>query len=275
MRQMIQHLARPRSTRGASAPAHAVVALLLLLAGQALAQVTPPNPDLGRARLQFQDLEYERCLESLDETNGARMAHGEEAEVALYRGLCLHGLGRETEAAQAFREARRTSPTIAPPTWSSPKVRDFFASAIPPDTSDAAPAAPEPVLLPSLGTAERLEAPADAPRLEPLPPAPTGRLDALADAPRLEPLPVAPIVLAGSAVVALGVGLFFGMRSSDAIQQAEAATFESTWAEHRGAAQRQATIANVGFGLSAISALAAGVTGALLWPRTPPKNERD
>lgn len=110
-------------------------------------------------------------------------------------------------------------------------------------------------------------------------PTPAQQLDALLNAPPLEPLPPAPIVLAGSAVVALGIGLFFGMpgtdafvRASESIHQPEAATFEATWAQQQFAVQRQSTFSKVGREYSAISALAAAVAGAILRPSPPPRD---
>lgn len=185
------HMARPRTPRRVTAPARNAVSLLLLLAGPAFAQGTPPA-------------------------------------------------------------------------GSSLEAIDLFASAISPGTSAPQAAVPDaraPLLLPS--------------------PRPAQQLKAL-DVPRIEPLPPAPVVLAASAVTALGVGLLFGMRDADAlarlsdsIHQPQAAIDEATWAQGQFAVQQQESFDRIGRAYSAISALAAGVIGALVMPHSSQGNGRD
>ncbi len=240
----------------------APLALLLLgLAAPALASEAPsPGPHLVQAKVLFQGLEYERCLALLAD---APAAHA--AEAALYRGLCLHGLGREQAAAEAFRHAYALDARLVPPSFCSPKVKAFFAEAVGVSLEALEASASQESVEAQGPHAGAPVKPVLVPMPVPSPLVARGAVEA-----QVARLPVAPLVMAGVSVAALGAGVFFGARSSDAAQRSRDAAFESSWARYREAAVRDARVANAGFAMAAGSAVAAGVSYLLLRPKSSP-----
>lgn len=239
--------------------------LLVALASPALAEEAPAQgPRLVQAKVLFQGLEYEKCLALLAD------APATSPEAALYRGLCLHGLGREQAATEAFRQAHAQDPRLLPPSFCSPKVLAFFANAVgvplseveagasgaasspPTDVQAAGPLKPVLVPSPLVGSPHAPPPPAAA---------------------HVARLPVVTLVLAGVAVAGLGTGVSFGARSSDAVRHGRDAVFESTWARSRDEAVRDARVANTSFAVAAVSAVAAGVSAWLLRPSDVPPAE--
>ena len=94
-----------------------------------IAAATPPNPYLSEARVNFQAQDFTRCLKRLEQAASWKSTHPEEAEVALYRGLCRFGTGEEAQASGDFEHALRIDPAVALPAWTSPRIQTAFEQA--------------------------------------------------------------------------------------------------------------------------------------------------
>ncbi|OJH34150.1 tetratricopeptide repeat protein [Cystobacter ferrugineus] len=225
---------------------------------------------LASAVGSYEQLEYERALEGLDRAEALAQRDDERAEVALHRGIVLGELSRRKAALAAFRSALTLRPTLKLPPRVAPKIeRDFEAvrrslSAAQTSRSNRSGA--------------RRAPPSDAPRVETAPEpiaavTPPELLPALpAETPAVAPsrrLPVLPIALAGASVVAGGLGGFFGLRSSATADKAVATDIRSVRELHHSDARRQASVANVLFGVALTTAAGAAVTWLLSGSEAP------
>ena len=226
-----------------------------------------PNPYLAQAKVYYQGLEYEKCLQRLDQAARWRNTPREAVEVELYAGLCKYNLGRFKDAEDNFYLALQLDPDAGLPPFTSPKILALFeevrARAVAADPSaapvvDAADtAAPEP------GTPDVPKQAEASPVLLPKTSSEGG--SALDASLREEPAEggpryVAPIALGGAAVVAAAFGGIMGIQARQAETEANAAFYEADAIALGQKAQRNATLANVGFGVALAAATGAVIT---------------
>ncbi len=275
-------------------------ALLLLAAEPPLptgvpAPVAGKNPYLRQAKENYQKLDFEKCLQRLQQAPQWKSAPDELLEIELYAGMCHYNLNQRADAEERFRLALRISPEAELPPYTSPKLVDFFLAVkkkLKP-LKENPPPRPPPVKEPTpprepvVREPPPKEPPArdvDLPKEEP--PAPVRRVEPPPDEPREAPPPKlvpapkpppaapplieppnwarrhpAPIALGVVAVVAAGVGIGLGANARALERRANGATFESDFRELGGAARTNATAANVSYGIG----VAALVGGVLAW----------
>lgn len=224
---------------------------ILLAAGTVYAR---PNPYLAQAKVFYQGLEFEKCLQRLDQAARWKNTPQESVDVELYSGLCKYNLGRAKDAADHFELAVKLKPTAALPPYTSPKIQAVFDEV----KQRVAPAPPVEAPKDAVATA-------DAPTKTELTPAP--KVEEPLDASLREPETsgsgrsyVAPIALGGAAVIAAGLGGYMGLQAKSFESQANAARFESDALALGAQAQQNATFANVGFGVAVAAATGAVVT---------------
>lgn len=220
-----------------------MIALLTLLL------TAKPDPYLAQARVFYQGGEYKSCLKRLEQAEKWDNSIDEQADVALYNGLCKFLSRRQTEAADDFALALKLKPTIELPPLTSPKIVAIF-EAIPRTGVEAAPE-PKP---PPVNDAPRVASQPNrslTPRTEPEDP-PGGEMTRAPSA----GAPVVPIVLGSAAVVSLVVGIAFGVQAGSSDNEAKSAAFQSEAIAARQRAQGSAVGANVGY--VAAGALAVG-----------------
>ncbi len=232
------------------------LALSLSLAADA------PNPFLAEAKALYAALDFERCLERLDQAAKQWTSTPRELfEIEVFTGLTHLNLGQTARAREHFRVAQRIDPAGALPPYSSPKAVDLWL-----DVKRSL--APKPPPFPDS------DLPDDAPRraeLQPQLPA-----SPLAPAPPIAwRRHAAPAALSLLAAAGLAVGVGLGVRAKQLEGQANTAAFEADFRRLGGAAQAHAAGANVAFGVAAASAVTAG----LLWwllpePAAPPAQSR-
>lgn len=212
-----------------------LLALLVLSA-------SPPNPFLTEARVLFQAQEYGKCLRRLEQAGAWRQSSvEEEAEVALYRGLCRFATD-EAGAAGDFEHALRIWARVALPAWTSPRIREAFAAArVRAGVADVPPAAPT-------------AAPAAAPAAPPPPP-----LVETAGPPRRRVGVLAPALAGGVAAAALGCGIGFGAHARALESRSFTTVYEADTRAAALSARDYATAANASYGVAAAAALTAGV----------------
>ena len=226
-----------------------IALLTLLLAAK-------PDPYLAQARVFYQGGEYKSCLKRLEQAEKWDNSIDEQADVALYNGLCKFLARRASEAEADFALALKLKPTIELPPLTSPKVVAMF-NAIP-------RAAPDPTPTPK-------EKPDDAPRVVERPAEQPASLTP-ATGPEESPneelsqppprgVPVVPIVLGGAAVVSLTVASFLGLQASSADREARAAPFQSDAI----AARQRADGAALGANLAFATAGALGIAGVIVF----------
>jgi len=214
----------------------------LLWALPALAQQVP-NPYLAQARVFYQGLEYERCLQRLEQAAQRESPLAEQAEIALYAGLCNAQLGNLERTESHFARALELDRTIALPPYTSPKISAVFeaVAAKLPQPSTVAPE--KRVLTPATG----------------LPPEYPG----LALEARRERSYVAPLAFGGAALLAGGAVTYFGLQAQRLEGQANAAHFESDAYRLGNDARQSAVLANIGLGVAAAAVSGAVVTWLL------------
>lgn len=192
-----------------------------------------PNPFLAEARVQFQAQEYARCLKRLEQSSSWRSTTAEEAEIALYRGLCQLGVGDDAAAAGSLERALVIDPRVALPTWVSPRLAEAFEAArrrvgVAPD----APARPEP---------------------------------SLATAPTRSVGVIPAIVAAGVSAVALGIAIGLGVHARALEGRSFSERFEVDARSAALGARDFATAANGVYAGSAVALVGAGVLFFIDW----------
>ncbi len=270
--------------------------LAFVLCAPALA-VEGPNPYLGQAKVFYQGLEFEKCLQRLSQAHRWSSTPEEAVEIELYGGLCSYNLGKEARALERFAAALQLDPQAQLPAMTSPKIVELFrtvASKV--ERSQKATASveeprerPEPKEPKEPRERPEPKEPQDAPRVERRREPPSGELPE-PEPNRLTPhegpderpvvvIPVeggppsalvAPVVLGGVAVIGAGVGAFFGVQAKKYEQLANTAVFESDANSFGGAARRDATVANVSYGVAAAAAVTAIVAYFAFSPRGDP-----
>jgi hypothetical protein len=223
------------------------VKLLLLLALAA-----KPNPYLAQAKVFFQGGDYKQCLKRVDQAQKWDSSEAEQAEVALYSGLCHFQLRQTKEAETDFALALRIDPRLTLPPLTSPKAVSLFESLRPKEepaatTATAPPPKEEP--RPPPPAAEPTATPTPEPHAEPAPaPAVTASSH----------VPITPFIVAGLGVIAAGVGVFFGVSAVSSDNQARMATFQSDAISLRHSAEGSAAAADITYAFAGV-ALATAV----------------
>lgn len=209
---------------------------LLLWALPAWAQ-PGPNPYLAQARVFYQGLEFERCLQRLEQATGHESTVAEQAEIALYGGLCHAQLGDFERAEPHFARALELDRTLTLPPYTSPKIEALFqeVAATLPAPTDAGPR--KPVLTPRESQ---------------------GSPSLVAQAPGARSY-VAPIAFGGAALLAGGAATYFGLQAQRLEAEANTARFEVDAHRLGNDARQSAFIANIGLGVAT-----AAVSGAVI-----------
>ncbi|MFN0062629.1 MAG: hypothetical protein ACKVPX_08935 [Myxococcaceae bacterium] len=232
-----------------------VLGLLPLLASAA------PNPYLAQARVLYVGLEYERCVERLQQAAQWDSTAQERVDIELYSGLCKFDLRQKPQAAEHFRLALTLDPHVRLPDNSSPPLRVFFDDILQrmPDRSPSvatAPAPPAPI------------APIDlTPRT-----LPAGSVIPATDVATRGPAPtrswVLPATLGGVAIAAGIVAVVFGVSARTNEGRANAATFEVDAQRIGNDARRDALVSNISSGGAA--AFSVGALLSYFLQPTPP-----
>lgn len=210
-----------------------------------------PNPFLAQARVFYQGLEFERCVQRLEQAVVRENTVAEQAEIALYAGLCNAQLGNFEQAESHFTRALELDRTLELPPYTSPKIEAMFQEA-----AEKLPAGSE---APSRAV---VLTPSDAP-------APEYPGLNLTEPPRRSY--VAPVALGGAALLAGSAATYFGLQAQRLEGQANAAHFEVDAHRLGKDARQNAVLANVGLGVAAAAVSGAVITW--LWggqAATPP-----
>lgn len=217
----------------------AVLPLALLLCAPSAWAQPAPNPYLAQARVFYQGLEFERCLQRLKQAGARESTVAEQAEIALYGGLCNAQLGNFEAAELHFTRALELDRTLELPPYTSPKIEALFQ-----EVASRLPAAEE--------------APSPSAALTPreLPPPAYRGADLSAQPQRSY---VAPIAFGGAALLAGGAATYFGLQAQRFEGEANAAHFEVDAHRLGQDARRNATFANIGLGVAT-----AAVSGAII-----------
>ncbi|MEW5740178.1 MAG: tetratricopeptide repeat protein [Myxococcota bacterium] len=220
-----------------------MIALALSLALSAAS----PNPFLAEAKTLYTALDFERCLERLEQASKKWTSTPKELfEIEVYSGLARFNLGQVKQAAEHFRVAQRIDPAGELPPYSSPKAVDLWLEV---KQSLVEPPPPFPDSdLPADDTPRRTDLKPPV-KDEPVSPRPAVEW-------RRHAAPVALTVVAAAAF-AVAIGLGASARSFEA--RANAAYYESDFVSLGNAARANATGANVSWALAAVAALTAGV----------------
>lgn len=223
--------------------------VLVLAAGGA-------NPFLAQALEHEQNLDFERCVERLQQAATQWKSTPDELrEIELHAGLCKFNLGRRKEAAEHFRTALRIDEAVELPPYTSPKATEFFyevkrqlrAPAPPLPDADR----PDPDLLD------------DTPRKTKLAPRPQDNTALLGPmlARRAAPLTLGVVTVAGALT-----SIILGINAQARAQEANQARFESDFHRLGDAAKGLATGTNVAWVMTALSAIGTAVTWWLSSP---------
>jgi hypothetical protein len=209
-----------------------------------------PNPFLAEAKALYESLDFERCLERLEQASKQWTSTPKELfEIEVYSGLVRLNLGQVAQAREHFRVAQRIDPAGELPPYSSPKAVDVWLEV-------------KQSLVPKPPPFPDRDLPDDAPRRADLKPAPAP--EPLTAAPRSEwRRHAAPVALSIVAAAALAAGIGLGAHAKSLEAQANAAYYESDFRSLGNAARANAVGANVAFGVS----VAAALTAAMLWWR--------
>ncbi|MCC6333011.1 MAG: hypothetical protein IT380_03365 [Myxococcales bacterium] len=220
-----------------------------------------PNPYLAEAKALYGSLDFERCLERLEQASKKWTSAPKELfEIEVYSGLARFNLGQVKEATEHFRVAQRIDAAGELPPYSSPKAIDLWLEV---KQSLVEPPPPFPDSdLPSDDTPRRPEL------------TPTPRAEAPAPWPTIEwKRHAVPIALSVVAVAALAVGIGLGVSAKHLEAQANAAYYESDFLSLGNAARANATGANISYGLAAVAAVSAGILWWVqLTPSAAPRN---
>lgn len=225
------------------------LALLLLAAGSA-------NPFLAEALEREQDLDFERCVERLQQAATQwKSTTAELRDIELHAGLCKLNLGRRKEAIEHFRTALRIDEATELPPYTSPKAVELFY-----EVKQKLRAPPPPLPDRDQPDPDLVDDTPRKPKLEPR--APQRSLLGGVLERRAVPLTFTAVTLVG-AVVAISLGISAAATAA----QANEARFESDFMR-LGAQARSASVAtNVTWVLTGLSASGAAVSW---WLTTPP-----
>ncbi|MFZ5468263.1 MAG: hypothetical protein ACOZIN_02400 [Myxococcota bacterium] len=208
------------------------------------APVAAGEPWLQQAKVYYDGLEFDRCLERLEQAGRESASFEVLAEIELYRGLCHFNLGHRTEAERYFGLALQLDRQVQLPPMTSPKIHAVFAEVVKALPSEASP--PEAPASQSNQTLANALVNPSPPEEKPSPPYPR----------------VLPWVMGGAAAALAGGGVFFGASAKEHERLANQATYTFTAHQNASAAQGDALKANLAF---TGSLLFTGVAAYLLW----------
>lgn len=243
------------------------MACVLALSWAGTAMAGGGNVYLAQAKVYYQGLEFEKCLQRLDQAakqpgNSVR----QQAEVELYSGLCRFNLGAREKAEADFEQAVKIDPAIALPPATSPRITEVFDT-IKAKVAPARVEEPASMMTAQSDVDSESVAPAkpiDAPRelsLEPQNAPPSSTRNELLATPEKSPSRVVPYALGGTAVVAAAVATYFGVTAKGHESQANDPSTYYAQAQTVGAqAKNEATVSNVLFGIAGAAAVGAVVT---------------
>jgi hypothetical protein len=212
--------------------------LVVALPTAARAQSRQVRRHLTTAERLYRALDNEGALEEVKKAS--RLGRGVEDDVAvsLYEGIIFADMGKQAQSNSAFRAALLLNPNANLPLKVSPKVKKAF-DAIRQSIHRNRASPPTP----------GVQAAQTAPLVAEAEPAAKVR-------PGIRPLPVA---LLGVSVAIGGAGGYFGYRSYQDANSAQAAVYQSKRGAYLSSAKREATYANVGY-----AAAGAALVGAVL-----------
>ncbi len=205
---------------------------LLLSAG---ARAAGENPYLAQARSLYEGLEFERCLERLKQATQWENTPAERIDLEMYGGLCAFSVGREAQARDHFEVVLRLCPTCTVPKYTSPRIVALFEK---------------------LSREFKARA-ADAPTVEAPPPPSVPVVQAASERSRSF---FWPAVLGGSAAIAAGFGVGFGVVALNQERAASSRTYETEIERERAWARASARNANISYGVAGAMAVAAAVS---------------
>lgn len=212
------------------------------------------NGRLTAAKADYENLDFERCVSSLDGAAGDGGSRDELRDIQLYSGLCHFNLGHRRTAAGFLREALRIDPAATLPPYTSPKAEELFNRVRKAEQSQK----------PFVDT----DLPDDAPRELTLVP----RDAAPAPLPAVWTRRAVPLALAGVAVAALAFAIGLGAHAKSLEGQANRATFESDFFALGNAARDNAAASTVSWIVAALTAGASVATFFLVSdPPAPPE----
>lgn len=217
--------------------------LLLLSLVLSAPPANGPNPFLAQARELYANLDFERCVQRLQQAPQWRSTPAELRDVELLAGLCHFSLGHKAEAAERFKLALRIDEGADLPPYSSPKAVELFLRV---KKRLQRPAPPMP--LSDLGD-DDLVSELDAPVK------PTGEASGRFD---VKKYPV-PIAMAVISLAGLGTGIGMGVSAKSTESQARLAVFEDDYLRLRHSAQTSAVGANIAYATAAAALIIAVV----------------
>ena len=206
-----------------------------------------PNPFLAEGLEHERSLDFERCVERLQQASTQwKSTPAELREIELHAGLCRFNLGQKKQAADHFRTALRIDEGAELPPYTSPKAVDLFV-----EVKKALRAPPPP--LPDRDLPDG-DLPVDAP-LKP-------KLE-----PRDTPSPIGAVLVKRALPLSLGVvtvasfvtGLALGLRAQNVAAQANAAQFESDFYLRGDSARGLAIGSTIAWVISGLAAIGTGL----------------
>ncbi|MHB8873798.1 MAG: hypothetical protein ACYC8T_08950, partial [Myxococcaceae bacterium] len=98
-----------------------IAAALILLPLAAWAQ-SKPNPYLAQAKVFYQGLEYEKCLQRLEQAGRWKNTTQELVDIEIYSALSKFNLDQSKDSEAHFQLALQLDPKVKLPPFSSPKI---------------------------------------------------------------------------------------------------------------------------------------------------------
>ena len=208
-----------------------------------------PNPFLAQALEHEQALEYEKCVERLQQAATQWKSTPDELrEIELHAGLCKFNLGQKKGAADHFRTALRIDENAELPPYTSPKAVELFF-----EVKKALRAPPPPLPDRDLPDSDLPTDTPAKPRLEPRP--------------QQVSSPIWPVLQRRALPLSLGVvtiasfitGLALGLNAKRVATDANAARFESDFNRLGDSARALALGSTIAWIISGLAAVGTGI----------------
>jgi hypothetical protein len=194
---------------------------------------------LQEGKRLYRQIEFERCIQVLEDAERHLTAAAEWVDREIYLGLCNAALNRTRQASRHFQAALELDPAATLPPNSSPKVESLFQLA-------QARAAT------TVGSSRTVPMP--APQAPPWDFAPSLPARAPVSPPVARKLAWLPWVLAGAGIAGVGGFAGFGVAARSTASTANAPqTYPDVSAQLGSAAQQQATLANVSLAVGIVA----------------------
>jgi hypothetical protein len=225
--------------------------LLMVLASISV-QAQSRNPYLSQAKVFYQGLEYEKCVQRLEQATRWNSSSTEQSEIELLAGICKFQLGKpHEEITDHFRLALQIDPDVRLPAMVSPKIQSLFqqagGSTKPKDDSATADAKR------SNTTTKTTDTPAAATEVVATPSGPSY---------------LWPNVLVGVGAGAIIAGVILGVTANGLASSANATTDIVEKPQLASSARGRALTADICLGLGVATA-AAGIVWRVLTPKNP------